>query len=139
MDIMPIDSRELGMNSKWFPHALKLSQTANLGAGHTARVVTPALFLATKLEAFKDRGRGDYYGSHDLEDIITLVDGRAAIVDEVASAPGEVRAFLATSVAKMLRHPDFIDAFPGHLSGLSGSRQRAPLVMERFRSIAALK
>jgi predicted nucleotidyltransferase len=75
VDIMPIGSQALGMNSRWFPEALRLSQTADLGEGRSARVVAPALFLATKLETFKDRGRGDYYGSHDLEDVITLVDG----------------------------------------------------------------
>ena len=138
VDIMPIDSETLGMNSRWFPEALRLSRVTDLGEGCTARVVSPALFLATKLEAFKDRGKGDYYGSHDLEDLVTLVDGRAAIVAEMASAPGEVRDFVATSFAKMLRHSDFGEALPGHLSGLAGARQRAPLVMQRFRAIAAL-
>ncbi len=139
VDIMPIDSRTLGMNSRWFPEALRLAEIANLGEGCTAKVVAPALFLATKLEAFKDRGKGDYYASHDLEDVITLVDGRASIVAEVASTPDEVRAFVATTFAQMLKHLDFLDAFPGHLSGMSGSRQRAPLVMARFRAIAALQ
>jgi predicted nucleotidyltransferase len=135
---MPIDSKPFGMNSRWFPEALTLSQTVDLGEGRSARVVAPALFLATKLEAFKDRGKGDYYGSPDLEDIITLVDGRAAIVEEVAASPSKVRAFVSASFARMLEAPDFNDALPGHLSGMSGSRQRAPLVMGRFRSIAAL-
>ena len=72
------------------------------------------------------------------EDVITLIDGRASVVEEVASAPGQVRAFVAASFAEMLQQSDFLDAFPGHLSGMSGARQRAPLVMEQFRAIAAL-
>jgi predicted nucleotidyltransferase len=138
-DIMPIDSRALGMNSRWFSEALRLAKTANLGEGRTTQVVAPAMFLATKLDAFKDRGRGDCYASHDLEDVITLVDGRASVVEEVASASGQVRTFVAAAFAELLQHSDFLDAFPGHLSGMSGARQRAPLVMERFRAIAALK
>jgi hypothetical protein len=31
--------------------------------------------VATKLEAFLKRGGGDYIASHDLEDIVTVVDG----------------------------------------------------------------
>ena len=31
VDIMPTDSRPLGMNSKWFPEALKLSNLVDLG------------------------------------------------------------------------------------------------------------
>jgi predicted nucleotidyltransferase len=139
VDIMPIDSRGLGVNSKWFPEALRLSKIVNFGERLTAKVVAPALFLATKLEAFKDRGRGDYYASRDIEDVITVVDGCSSIVEEVTAAPDQVRAFVAVWFATLIEHPEFQDAFPGHLSGISGSRQRAPLVMKRFRAIAALK
>ena len=34
--------------------------------------------------AFSDRGDGDYYDSHDLEDFITVIDGRDNIVAEVS-------------------------------------------------------
>jgi hypothetical protein len=139
VDIMPVDSSALGMNSKWFPEVLKHSRTIDLGEGCRSRVVAPALFLATKLEAFKDRGQGDFFNSHDLEDIITLVDGSESITREVADAPPEVRAFVARWFADLLRLPDFLDAFPGHFSGSLGSRQRAPLVLDRFRSIAELQ
>ena len=111
----------------------------DLGGGRFARVIGPALFLATKLEAFEDRGKGDFYGSHDLEDIITLLDGRATIVQEVSSASDDVRRFIAGKFQNALKESDFLDAFPGHLSGMSGSRQRASMVMERVIAIAALK
>ena len=48
------------------------------------RIVTPPLFIATKLEAFHGRGANDIAASHDLEDIVTLVDGRPEIVPEIA-------------------------------------------------------
>jgi len=136
VDVMPMYSEPLGMNSRWFPEALDLAQSADLGENCSARIVSPALFLATKLEAFKDRGKGDYYGSHDLEDIITLVDGRAKIVEDVRSAPKAVRTFIGEGFEKFLEDPNFHDAFSGHLSGLTGARLRAPLVMRRFESIA---
>jgi predicted nucleotidyltransferase len=136
VDVMPVDSRVLGMNSRWFPEALALAQTADLGENCSTRIISPPLFLATKLEAFKDRGKGDYYGSHDLEDIITLVDGRAKIVEDVGFAPIAVREFIKDCFARLLKDPNFRDAFPGHLSGITGSRQRAPLVIERFEAIA---
>src|ERR1700682_5225818 len=47
------------------------------------RVVTAAFFVATKLEAFKGRGKGDFFGSRDLEDLISVVDGRATLVAEI--------------------------------------------------------
>jgi hypothetical protein len=136
VDIMPTDPAPLGMNSKWFPEAFALAEMKDLGEGCRARIITPALFLATKLEAFKDRGKGDYYGSHDLEDIITLVDGRALIVADVTDAPQPVRAYIASWFREILGNSDFQDAFPGHLSALS--RARALLVLQRFQAITSL-
>lgn len=136
VDIMPTNSAALGMSSKWFPEALALAEIRDLGEGLQANVITAALFLATKLEAFKDRGKGDYYGSHDLEDIITLVDGRASIVNDVAESSEAVRIFIRDQFHHFLEQPDFNDAFPGHLSALS--RPRAQLVLRRFRDISNL-
>lgn len=137
VDVMPMDSRALGMNSKWFPEVLRLSKRTALGEGVDANVVSPAMFLATKLEAFNDRGKGDFYMSHDLEDIITLVDGRAEIVADVVTVPDEPRAFIAGWFAKQLGKPDFMEAIPGHLPAMLGSRERLPIVIGRLKAIAA--
>jgi predicted nucleotidyltransferase len=138
VDIMPEEPANLGMNTKWFPEVLRLAMIADLGEGCSARVVTPPLFLATKLEAFRDRGKEDYFASHDLEDIVTLVEGRSAIVDEVASVTTEAGRFVSVEFAKIVEHPDFNDALLGHLSPLFGARERAPLVLGRFQAIAKL-
>ena len=52
-------------------------------------------------EAFSGRGRGDYAGSHDLEDLLTVIDGRAAIVQEIANVAslGSYIACLRRSVS----------------------------------------
>src|ERR1700728_3120795 len=60
------------------------------------RLITAPLFLAAKLEAFRGRGGGDYYASHDLEDVIALIDGRAELVGEITASTGELREFLTT-------------------------------------------
>ena len=44
-----------------------MAQETELQAGLRIRVVTAPYFLATKLEAFRGRKRGDYANSHDLE------------------------------------------------------------------------
>jgi predicted nucleotidyltransferase len=139
VDIMPKAPANLGMNTRWFPEVLEQAKDVDLGENCVAKIVSPALFLATKLEAFKDRGEGDFYMSHDLEDIITLVDGRGTIVEEVAAASAEIRTFVAGEFSKVMNHHDFRDALPGHMSALMGARQRAPTVITRFESISALK
>ena len=54
---------------------------AEVEPGLRIRVVTAPYFVATKLEAFRGRGRGDYISSHDLEDLLAVIDGRDVIVE----------------------------------------------------------
>jgi hypothetical protein len=138
VDVMPQAPANLGMNTRWFPEVLQLASDTDLGEGCFAKVVTPPLFLATKLDAFNDRGKGDYYASHDLEDIVTLVDGRAAIIQEVAAITVGIRRFVASEFAKILRHPDFPETLPGHMPAMLGASQRIPILLQRFEAISAL-
>lgn len=79
------------------------------------RVIAAPYFLATKFVAFVDRGESDHYASHDLEDILAVVDGRPSLVDEIAAADESVRSFLMGSVEKLLANSDFQNALPGHV------------------------
>jgi len=72
-------------------------------------------FCATKLEAFRGRGKGDYLSSHDLEDLVSVVDGRLELVDEMQVAPEEVRTYIAFEVKKLLDFRSFVDVLPGYL------------------------
>jgi hypothetical protein len=75
VDVMPVNEHVLGFSNRWYATAIETAQTLDV-AGHEVQVVTPALFVATKLEAFHGRGDDDVVASHDLEDIIAVVDGR---------------------------------------------------------------
>lgn len=136
VDVMPIDSSTLGMNSNWFPEALESASQRDIGSGQLVPIISPALFIATKLEAFKDRGGEDYYASHDLEDIITLVEGRERIAADVRDASEEVRAFVAREFAEMLKSQDFIEALPANLAAIARSRES--IVRRRFEEIAGI-
>jgi len=91
---MPALERALGFTNRWYRQAKKQSEENDLPGGVRIRAVTAPLFVATKIEAFRSRGRGDFVASHDLEDIIAVADGRPALIDEVKRAPAQVRRFL---------------------------------------------
>lgn len=114
VDIMPTDGAGLGLNTAWFAEALATA-TLQTVAHSEFRIVSPVAFLATKYTAFLDRGDHDYYGSHDLEDFMTVVDGRADIVVEVDRAAFGLRDFIITSIRQLLAAPEFHDALPGYL------------------------
>jgi hypothetical protein len=100
------------------------------------RVVTAPYFIATKLEAFRGRGRGDYASSHDLEDLLTVIDGREAIVDEIAAAT-ELRPYVVEQLRTLLGTSAFVDAMPGHHLPDAASQSRLPILLERINKIAS--
>ena len=95
-------------------------------------------FVATKLEALHGRGSSDVTASHDIEDILTVVDGRPELVSEIGAAEPEVRAFIAGEIRTLLHAPDFVDAVPGFLLPDAASQARRALLEDRLRAIAAL-
>ena len=95
--------------------------------------------MATKLEAFRSRGRGDLYGSRDFEDVVRLVDGREELLGELAAAPGELRGYVAEQLRTLLRVETFDAAAEGALRGGAESLERFELVLRpRIEEIASL-
>ena len=125
----------LGFGNQWYPAAIHQAQERKVGR-LTIRVVTAPYFLATKLEAFDGRGKGDYQASHDLEDLVAVIDGRPEVVDEVAAAPKALRKYLAKRLGALLDEPLFREALPGHLPGDAISQKRVPVVLDRIRKMA---
>ncbi len=78
VDIMPTDARILGFSNRWYRDALATATWRRLSKTLQIRVVSPTYFLATKIEAFRDRGNQDFLGSRDMEDILSLSMGAKA-------------------------------------------------------------
>ena len=100
--------------------------------------MTTPYFIGTKLEAFRGRGKGDFYASSDLEDIITVLDGRPTVVEDVADSPSELRRYIGKEVGRMLDNPEFVNALPGHLSGDEISQARVPMILRTLNSLRGL-
>jgi len=99
------------------------------------RLITAPYFLATKLVAFESRAKGDYWGSRDIEDVVTVIDGRPRLVKEVLAADAELRRFLADTLSARLHDPDFHPALPGYLAPDAASQGRVPLVVSRRKTL----
>jgi predicted nucleotidyltransferase len=134
LDLMPTDPSILGFSNRWYRPALENAQRTDIGK-YEVRVITAPYFLATKLEAFHGRGDKDYRMSHDLEDIITVIDGRPELVDEVHLAAADLQKYLSDEFRNLLSNQDFLEALPGHLLPDSASQQRIGLVVERVKKI----
>lgn len=130
-DLMPVQPEVLGFSNRWYPYAVQTAEQVNVGEGITIRVVSAVAFVATKLEAFAGRGGGDVMSSHDLEDVMNIVDGREELGEELALAPAELRRAVADAFARLLANPDFENVLPG----LIAEPERASLVLGRLRDL----
>jgi hypothetical protein len=134
LDLMPTDPSILGFGNRWYRPALANSQRVRID-GHEIQLITASYFLATKLEAFHCRGNNDYRASHDLEDIITVFDGRPGLAAEIAAASSDLRRYLSEEFRSLLSVQDFRDALPGHLLPDEANQGRVPLIVSRIQSI----
>lgn len=137
IDVMPTDGALIGLNTQWFSEALATAQP-KVVLGVKIPLISPVAFIATKLAAFADRGKGDYYGSHDLEDIITVIDGRAAIVEEVAASPVALRSFVAGRIREFMEDDFFLESISGHLPPDKASQRRLPTLRNRLKLVGGL-
>jgi len=136
VDVMPTTEAILDFTNPWYEEAIRTAMQVVLPEGLAIKLIAPPLFVATKLEAFYGRGQGQYRTSHDMEDIITVVDGRPELVDEVAGASPEVRRYLEEEILDLLETPEFLEAVPWHFHGDAESQARVPETINRLRRIA---
>ncbi|MES2952503.1 MAG: hypothetical protein V4858_28580 [Pseudomonadota bacterium] len=135
LDLVPLDEKVLGFANPWYRVGFEAALSVELTSGLHLRHLSAPHFLATKFEAFKDRGQNDVYLSHDLEDILTVMEGRSAVAQEVAAAHEAVRKHVGQSVAGLLGMPTFHNALPGLLS----DPEREQTVKARLTQISRLK
>lgn len=134
LDLVPTDSTILGFSNRWYSPALENAETVEVG-GHQIRLISAPYFLATKLEAFRGRGQFDFRASPDLEDIVTVVDGRPEIVAEAQQAATSLQQFLREEFSALLGERDFLEALPGHLLPDAVSQQRIRIVLNRMQQM----
>jgi len=138
LDVMPNDEAILGFSNRWYKDVVQTAHHFPLDEDLNIRVVTAPYFLGTKLEAFKGRGKGDFVTSQDLEDLISVVDGRPTLVDEIRESPTELSAYIASEIALLLANSDFVSALSGFLLPDRASQGRLPSLLEKLGRLETL-
>jgi len=138
LDVMPLDAKILGFSNTWYRPAMDYAEERELENRLKIRLVAPVYFCASKLEAFEGRGKNDFAGSRDLEDLIAVIDGRAQLVGEIRTAENGVRDYLANEIKKLISIRAFNDALPGHVPPDAASQERVSTIISRLEEIASL-
>lgn len=136
VDVMPTDTRILGFSNRWYSQAIHHSETVRIDDDLAIRVVTAPFFLATKIEAFLGRGKGDFLSSHDIEDMISILNGRRELIGEVALSSPELRTFLSATFKAFLETEAFMESISGHLLPDPANQARYGIVLDRINQIA---
>lgn len=135
VDVMPSDGAVLGFSNDWYPQAIQHFQKVSLPSGRKIRIFPAPYFLASKFEAFKGRGKGDFFGSKDLEDIVIVVHGRRNLRDEILSSPSDVQKYLKGQFSIITNNESFIESLSGHLADQTDPNEAAREVLEFLRTL----
>jgi predicted nucleotidyltransferase len=135
VDVMPT-TEILGFRNRWYPEVVATSSKMKLNESIDIRLITAPLFICTKLEAFADRGKGDYVMSADMEDIVSVIDGRPELIAECAGSAEDVRDFLRTSFEVLANDQKFLEALPGMLA--YGASNREAIIRDRIDQLRTL-
>ncbi len=114
VDFMPTEESVLGFKNKWFKEATEHARALEID-GIKIKVISPTYLLATKIESFGDRGKGDILGSKDAEDIISLIDGYSKMVEDVASANEQVSNYISDRLRELKKNAYFDDAIESQI------------------------
>ena len=136
LDVMPLNEEILGFSNSWYKAAMQSSVTRRISTELEIRIVTAPYFLATKLEAFRGRGEGNL-GSHDLEDLALVVDGRATLLSEVRAEQHELRKYVRREIRSLLTTSS--DALLGYLLPDAASQSRISVILKRLEDLASIE
>lgn len=139
LDIMPVDQTILSFGNRWYAAAAQSAQTVPIAADLSIRLISAPCFLATKIEAFQSGTRGDFLTSRDLDDIVTLLDGRPEIIAETQSADLAVQNLVAEAFQDYLKNEGFLEALEAWLYSEATIQTRRPIILSRMSQIARLR
>lgn len=138
VDLMATDEAILGFGNRWYKAAIQHSETMTIEPELTVRVITAPYFIATKMEAFRNRGKNDFLGSRDIADIVSVLDGRSELPSEIALSEEALETYIVATCLAYLDRPDFREGIAGHMLPDAISQQRVSFVLEQIRQITML-
>lgn len=95
---MPTVQAVPGFGNRWYDEAARRAVMHVLSRGTSIRLLSAPAFIASRREAFADRGHGEFRASHDLRDTTSIAEGHAELGDRVTHASADGRRDLSRQV-----------------------------------------
>ena len=133
VDVMTTETVGWAPSNPWFKKGFDKAINEDL-EGVSIKLLPLPYFLATKMEAFLDRGIKDIYASHDLEDIVYLFNYTTDIVSRILAADQELKLYLKEKLADLIKNRTIRSAIRGSLY-YEQADERMEVIKERFQHI----
>lgn len=137
VDVMPTEADVLGFTNKWYRKAFAHAVYQELPSGKSIKTVTLVYFVATKFEAFRNRGRSDVMASPDLEDIITMIVETPAFEEELGVADADVQRYISDQFKRLVSDENYPHFLSAHLRGDEASQAFLPQLRQLIEKIAS--
>lgn len=132
VDIMSAEDGPLGPANTWYKVGFNNLWTVK-AKDQEIKILSAPCYLATKFEAFANRG-SDIRSSHDMEDIIYILDNRINIVAEISESEDRIKQFLKTQLMTIINNGLLEEVLMAHIHPLM-QQERLPLVIEKINQI----
>jgi len=119
---MPTSEEILGFSNIWYHEGFLKATEIAIAEGYTIKVFKPEYFIATKIEAFKIRGKNDGRTSSDFEDIVYVLNNRTTIWEELNKTAENIRQYLKIAFTSLLNEQHIYEWVSCHLEHTEQSR-----------------
>lgn len=136
VDIMSPTSEVFGFTNRWYEEGVHKSK--NLKPPYPeVRIFTVAYFMATKIEAFNNRGKEDYLASPDLEDIIAILESHSVdnFIKSIEDSSEEVKVFIKKHLESFIQNNKFLDALPGATFNRYNAEEGSEIIINNIKEI----
>lgn len=138
VDVMPTDPAILGFSNRWYKEGVTQSIAYQIDNQQFIRILSTPYFIATKLEAYKSRRRGQARMNSDFEDIVYVFDNRNKLLHEISESPEILRLYLQEEITILLNDPNVEENIYGHLEPRTAS-QRTQHILKIWHEIVSLQ
>lgn len=139
VDVMATDNSALGFTNRWYREGFERAIEV-VSDPVPVKIFSLPYFLASKVVAFRDRGRNDYMGSRDMEDIVSLLEvaDESLLENVLPGVSQELRLFLKEEFLSLLATSEFLDCVPGAVFNRVVAIEAAAEVNARMRRIISM-
>ena len=137
IDVMPTETEVLGFSNRWYAEGIRHTSEVDLPRGQRIKILEPSYFLASKLEAAKNRGWVDLRSSTDFEDVVYILRNGTSIFTDIQQADSSVQGYLSETFKIILERGDLDEAIEAVLDfgEPTGTTQLIRSLMENITNV----